>query len=150
MTKNNLYKLLSLTSLLTLYGCSLTDQSQDAQKFHEAVTVESSSTITAPTEFDFSNSKQFQVNVEVASLKGRRGYFQVCRDFEETDRGIQMGYRDCLIRGSLEDGSFDSILEVPNHFNELAVEARSYDANENPYRYIWRRAVDGNTITLKL
>ena len=95
-------------------------------------------------------AKQFQVNVEVASLKGRRGYFQVCRDFEETDRGIQMGYRDCLIRGSLEDGSFDSMLEVPNHFNELAVEARSYDANENPYRYIWRRAVDGDIIILKL
>jgi hypothetical protein len=150
MTSNILINALALTGFTALCGCSLTDQTKDAQTYYETVKVDSSASLTAPAEFDFSNSKKFQVNVEVASLKGRRGYFQVCRDFEETDRGIQMGYRDCLIRGSLEDGSFDSILEVPNHFNELAVEARSYDANENPYRYIWRRAVDGNTITLKL
>jgi hypothetical protein len=150
MTKNNLYIAIILTSLLGRCGCSLTDQSQDNQEFYEAVTVESSSSLSAPIDFNFSNSQKMQVDVKVASLKGRRGYFQVCRDFEETDRGIQMGYRDCLIRGSLTDGSFDSILEVPNHFDELAVEARSYDADETPYRYIWRRAVDGDTIVLKL
>lgn len=141
-------KVLSLALLLPLYGCSLTDKSQESQEYFETVKVESSQSIVAPADFDFSNSKNFQVNVDVASLKGRRGYFQVCRDFEETASGIEMGYRDCLIRGHLEDGQFLSTIEVPNHFNELAIEARSYDAAEAPFRRIWRREVDGDKLKL--
>ena len=142
-----------LTSALA-NGCTLLDVEQTATTGSASTSavsrpaqVRTFSDLVVDPDFEFKSTRSVVVGANLPSVAGLKVHFVACSDYEETDKSLHLGYRNCVVRGDLDEGKLRMALEVPGHVESLALEARPDDGSAQ-MTHVWHVG-DGDAILIE-
>jgi hypothetical protein len=102
-------------------------------------TAQSSSEIAVPDGFALNSERSYNLKITRSEVDDQAAYLSLCSDYEHHDDGsYSINYDSCLLRTSLSEINFETVITVTNDTQGLVAALWFKDGTKEPLIYDWR------------
>jgi hypothetical protein len=102
-------------------------------------TAQTSSEIAVPDGFALSSERSFNLRIRRSEEDNQLAYLSLCTDYKHhNDGSYSINYDSCLLRTSLRDINYESLVTVTNDTKGLVVALWFMDVTKKPIITSWR------------
>lgn len=135
MPGSNVFCLLLVTACTGLVGCGGSDGQLLSAPVSASTPPDSAAALAEPTEnvvanrtadlkstssFEFKTQWELHVDFDIADARNSQGFLSLCSDYEfDGESAYQINYDKCALRAAIDNGRFNSSVNVTNDVTDL-------------------------------
>ena len=102
-------------------------------------TAQTTHDITVPEGFSLNSERLFNLKIMRSETDNQAAYLSVCSDYQHNDDGSYViNYNSCLLRTSLGDINYETVISVTNDTQGVVAALWFIDTNKEPLIVDWR------------
>ena len=103
------------------------------------ITAQTTHDITVPEGFSLNSERLFNLKIMRSETDNQAAYLSVCSDYQHNDDGSYViNYNSCLLRTSLGDINYETVISVTNDTQGVVAALWFIDTNKEPLIVDWR------------